>query len=120
MKKTISIIFILFMAVFALISCNENGVQHPIVGHNFASSDGSINWYFASDNTARNTIKKNGNTTILDDFTYKIISNQVEIYFGYTDYWKETSKGKLFVTFSYEPENKTLYSVDYGTLHYVN
>lgn len=120
MKKIISIICILFMAMFVIVSCNENGAQHPIVGHNFASSDGSINWYFSSNKTARNTIKRNGNTTILDDFTYKIITNQVEIYFGYGDDWKEASKGKLFVTFSYNPDDKTLYSVDYGTLHYVN
>ncbi len=57
---------------------------------------------------------------ILRDFTYKIIENQVEIYFGYSDDWKEDSKGKLFVTFVYNSKDKSLYSVDYGTLHYAD
>lgn len=120
MKKSISILFVLFVAIFAMVSCNENGATHPVVGHNFASKDGNISFYFATDYTVKNTIKSNGNTIIIRDLTYKILGDQVEIYFGNTDYWKESSRGKLFTTFEYNSSDKSMYSTDYGTIYYVN
>ena len=120
MKKIISIICILLMATFAFVSCNENGAQHPIIGHNYASSNGNVIFYFASDYTVKNTIKSNGETLIIRDLTYKIVSNQVEIYCGNTDFWKESARGKLFVTFSYNSNENSLYSVDYGTIYCID
>ena len=120
MKKLISILCVLFMAMFVMVSCNENGATHPIVGHNFASRDGITNLYFSTDYTVKATIKSNGNTTFIRDLTYKIVGDQVEIYFGNTDYWKESARGTLFTTFKYNSSDKSLYSTDYGTLYYVN
>lgn len=120
MKKLISILFVFFVAIFAMVSCNENGATHPIVGHNFANNDGDVIFYFASDYTVKNTIKSNGKTLIIRDLTYKIVSNQVEIYHGNTDFWKESARGTLFVTFIYNSKENSLYSVDYGTIYCID
>ena len=120
MKKLISILCVLFMTMFVMVSCNDNGATHPVVGHNFATKEGNISFYFATDYTVKNTIKSNGNTTIIRDLTYKIVGDQVEIYFGNTDYWKESARGTLFTTFKYNSSDKSLYSTDFGTIYYVN
>lgn len=107
--------FVSLLCSLFLCSCNQNDVELAIVGHTFESTvRANESWYFATNNTARLSYYEDGSIQYVSNFTYKITGTLVEIYCDYSSMWKETARGAFFGSFTYNPEDRTLYSSDWG------
>ena len=115
MKKLLSLVII--VSTMFLCSCNNDGVNHPIVGHTYATSDGAITWYFASNGTAKTGVLNNGSMTYISNYTYTIKKNLVEVYCDNSNIWEDYAKGQLFIAFTYNAKNNTLTSDDWGVFY---
>jgi hypothetical protein len=106
MKKILSVLF--FLSIFTLTGCE--GVSknaRAIIGHTYGIVESSTSYmtiYFSKSGNAHVNFKSGGESITTSHFTYDIAGDDVEIYYDYSDFWKETAKGELWLHLTYYPE----------------
>ena len=112
-------IYVLILAsTIELAGCSKDSVNEPTVtrsavsikGHTYRSSDGTnyISFYFASNFTCSMTANVNGEYTSNSHFTYKIDTNNVDIYRDNSSYWQPAYQGTLIYHMVYYPADDVL------------
>lgn len=109
MKK----LFILFAAVmtFAFTGCKNQGEARAIIGHSYEThNDTEVDViYFATSGDAQVTIWNEGSDPqMLSHLDYKIDGCNVEVFFDYSEFWKEAYRGEVYMAFTYYPEGDYL------------
>ena len=108
------IYFLIFATAIAAAGCsNKNEPTKTAVaikGHTYRSSDGTnyINFYFASNFTCSMTANVNGEYTNNPHMTYKIDTNNVDIYRDLSSYWQAAYQGTLIYHMVYYPADDVL------------
>lgn len=110
------IYFLILASTIVLAGCsnkNEPTVTRSAVsikGHTYRSSDGTnyISFYFASNFTCSMTANVNGEYTSNSHFTYKIDTNNVDIYRDNSSYWQPAYQGTLIYHMVYYPADDVL------------
>ena len=110
------IYFLILATAIAFAGCsnkNEPNVTRSAVsikGHTYRSSDGTnyISFYFASNFTCSMTANVNGEYTSNSHFTYKIDTNNVDIYRDNSSYWQSSARSTLIYHMNYRPSDDTL------------
>lgn len=112
------IYFLILASTIVLAGCSKDSVNEPTVtksavsikGHTYRASDGTnyISFYFASNFTCSMTANVNGEYTSNSHFTYKIGSNNVDIYRDNSTYWQSSARNTLIYHMNYRPSDDTL------------
>ena len=111
MKKILTAIFITLIAV-TLTGCEgANKSARAIIGHTYGIIESSTSYmtiYFSKSGNANINFVNGSEKLITSHFTYEIAGDDVEIYYDYSDYWKETAQGELWLHLTYYPEQDEL------------
>lgn len=119
MKK----LFLLFLAVVMMLgfsSCENQGEARAIVGHSYQMYNSASDWetlYFSPSGTVQLTFCNQGTTSSYTHLTYKIQNCNVEVYYDYSDFWKDTARGQLLGAFSYLPDQDCLIGSNNGVYY---
>lgn len=109
MKKFLTILSLI--CAFALTNCNNNDVNHPIVGHLYgAYTDSEYVLFLFNDNNTARIQMSTVSTGLVDSnhFTYNISGTIVYIYLDNSTYWKESVRGSLVYKLYYDSKNDIL------------
>jgi uncharacterized lipoprotein NlpE involved in copper resistance len=122
MKKLLTTLLI---GAFALtfVGCESKDEARAIIGHSYQSYSDSSNWetvYFSSAGTVQLTFCNEGTTSSYTHITYKIKKCNVEMYYDYNSFWKESARGQLLGAFTYMPEQDCLIGSNNGVYVRIN
>ena len=106
------IYFLLLAAAIVVAGCskNEPKLATSIIGHTFRADDGSnyVSIYFAHTYTCVYTSNIDGSYMNVPQLTYRISSNNVDVYFDNSTAWIESKRGTLFLHLIYYPSSDVI------------
>lgn len=104
--------FLIFAATIVATGCskNEPKLATSIIGHTFRADDGSdyVSFYFAPTYTCVYTSQIDGEYMNVTQLTYRISSNNVDVYFDNSTTWIESKRGTLFLHLVYYPSSDVI------------
>ena len=99
------IYFLLLAATIVATGCSkdEPKLATSIIGHTFRADEGSnyVSFYFAPTYTCVYTSQMDGEYMNVTQLTYRISSNNVDVYFDNSTTWIESKRGTLFLHLVY-------------------
>ena len=115
-------LFLILAACVAIVftSCENQGAARAIIGNSYkcaVDADNLETFYFSPSGSAQLFGRNAGSQFSYTHLTYKINNYNVEVYFDYSDFWVETSRGELLAAFTYMPEQDYLKSQT-GNVYY--
>lgn len=107
------LIYFLFLAVTIVTTgCSKNEPKEAtsIIGHTFRADVGSdyVSMYFAPTYTCVYTSNIDGSYVNVPQLTYRISSNNVDVYFDNSTTWIESKRGTLFIHLVYYPSSDVI------------
>lgn len=123
MKKLLFILAIVLMAIGTFTSCENQNEARAIIGHSYCLYVDDANWetlYFSPTGSAKLDYCNKGTTSSYTHLTYKIQKCNVEVYYDYSTFWKETARGELLGAFTYMPEQDYLIGSNNGIYYKIN
>lgn len=123
MKKLLYSLFSIIVALNVLTSCENQGEARAIIGHSYQLYNDASNWetfYFSPSGTAQLTSCNQGTTSTYTHLTYKVQKCNVEVFYDYSSFWKESARGELLGAFTYMPEQDCLIGSNNGVYNRIN
>ena len=115
------IYFLLLAATIVATGCskNEPKLATSIIGHTFRADEGSnyVSFYFAPTYTCVYTSQMDGEYMNVTQLTYRISSNNVDVYFDNSTTWIESKRGTLFLHLVYYPSSDVIMMNDLKLKH---